>query len=148
MHRLKNFDCINFSSLCALDEAGCAILVLFLEERSRRGAEPPCNLQEKDMNTCMRCGLCCKGQYCQVPKFEYSDLSPGHLDHIYVAEGLEAVRAYMKENSMSQGERCYWLEDQADGSTSCRAYERRPGACRNYNPDGACTIWMAAFGLV
>jgi len=41
---------------------------------------------------------------------------------------------YFDENAVFQGERCKWLVDEADGTTTCSIYEKRGSDCRNY-PD-------------
>ena len=98
-------------------------------------------------STCLRCGLCCKGQYCRVPRYEYSDLSPDNLDRILAAHGPAAVQDYIRDNSVRQGDRCKWLIDNADRTTTCMAYNRRSSTCRDFNSDGGCKIWMQVFGI-
>jgi len=97
---------------------------------------------------CMRCGSCCKGQHCRVPKYAHSDLSPAHLGRVLRAGGQEALDAYVREHSVWQGDRCPWLKDNADRTTTCTAYGRRSATCRDYNTEGGCKIWMQIFGLV
>lgn len=99
------------------------------------------------MQTCRRCGLCCKGQFVRVPRYEHSDIGPEHLEQIRRSEGGDAAKAYFEENSMPQGARCVWLQDNADGSTTCTAYTRRSATCRDFNNDGNCQYWMQAFGV-
>ena len=101
----------------------------------------------EESSTCLRCGLCCKGQYCRVPKYGHSDLSPANLDRIRAAYGPAAVQDYIMEHSIWQGDRCSWLRDNADGTTTCAAYSRRSATCRDFNADGGCKIWMQTFGL-
>ena len=100
------------------------------------------------METCLRCGSCCKGQFCYVPRYPDSDLSPGHLEEISKSRGHEAMRKYIVEHSLEQGARCIWLRDNEDGTTTCTAYDRRSKTCRDFNTDGSCHIWMQAFGLI
>jgi len=93
---------------------------------------------EEKIQYCLRCGLCCKGQNIRVPRFEHSDLSPACLARILKAGGQPALVAYVKENSMGQGDRCLWLKDNEDRTTTCTAYDRRSAACRDFNTDGGC----------
>ena len=100
------------------------------------------------METCLRCGTCCKRQLCLVPKYAHSDLSPDFIAGLRAVGGDAAVKAYYAEHSIFQGARCIWLLDNSDGTTTCTAYDRRSETCRSFNPDGGCKIWMQVFGMI
>lgn len=83
---------------------------------------------------CYRCGSCCGNFSAMVPASETSDLSPDFLEKLRVEYGDEYVMTYFDEHAMFQGERCEWLINETDGSTTCSLYEMRGSDCRNY-PD-------------
>lgn len=77
------------------------------------------------MAQCLRCGYCCKGYLCFVPKYETSNLSP---------EFLKTVdENYINENIEEQGSVCKWLIVDERGLHTCSAYERRSSMCRDHN---------------
>lgn len=79
------------------------------------------------MTGCLRCGYCCKGHICLVPKHETSNLSP---------EFLETVDTlYIDENIEEQGAYCKWLTVNEKGIHSCTAYNRRSSMCIDYNSE-------------
>ena len=84
------------------------------------------------MVKCHRCGTCCKNFNAIVPKNESSDLSPGFLEKLEETHGYDYMMDYIDKNSVLYGERCEWLKDGADGTTTCLAYERRSTDCRNW----------------
>ena len=81
---------------------------------------------------CFRCGTCCKGFIALVPKTLESNLSESFLEQYGEENGFDAMFEYVESNSEPQGDRCKWLEDNSDGTTTCTAYERRGSDCSNY----------------
>ena len=81
---------------------------------------------------CFRCGACCKNFNAIVPKNKRSDLSPAFLEALEKKRGYDRMMKYIDGNSVLYGERCKWLKDEKDGSTTCLAYERRSADCRNW----------------
>ena len=84
------------------------------------------------MIKCYRCGTCCKNFNAIVPKNKSSDLSPEFLANLEVKYGYKHMMEYIDNNSILYGERCKWLKDNSDGTTTCLAYERRSTDCRNW----------------
>lgn len=48
--------------------------------------------------------------------------------------GFDYVMEYVENNSVLQGDRCKWLKDESDRTTTCLAYDRSSSECRDY-PD-------------
>jgi Fe-S-cluster containining protein len=69
-----------------------------------------------------------------VPATENSDLSPDFLRKLEDVHGVDYVMEYFDKNAIFQGERCKWLNNEDDGTTTCTIYEKRGSDCRNY-PD-------------
>ena len=81
------------------------------------------------MSQCLRCGHCCKGYLCFVPKYETSNLSPEFLETL----NGDSLDDYINENIEEQGSVCKWLTVDVQGLHSCSAYERRSSMCRDHN---------------
>jgi len=88
------------------------------------------------MSKCLRCGHCCKGYLCFVPKYETSNLSP---------EFLETVNEdYINDNIAEQGDVCKWLTVDERGLHTCLAHDRRSSMCRDHNSlVGKCLIGIS-----
>ena len=69
-----------------------------------------------------------------VPATKDSNLSPDFLESLHDTHGFEYVDAYLDDHAIFQGERCQWLVDNDDGTTTCSVYDIRSSDCRDY-PD-------------
>jgi len=81
------------------------------------------------MSQCLRCGHCCKGYLCFVPKYETSNLSPDFLETI----DEDHLDDYINENIEEQGDVCKWLTVEERGLHHSCSYERRSSMCRDHN---------------
>jgi len=92
------------------------------------------------MSKCLRCGHCCKGYLCFVPKYEISNLSPDFIETI----NKDHLDYYINVNIEEQGDICKWLVVDGRGLHGCSAYERRSSMCRDHNSlIGICRIGQA-----
>jgi len=79
------------------------------------------------MAQCLRCGFCCKGHLCFVPKYETSNLSPDFLE--------TANEDYINENIEEQGAVCKWLTVDERGLHTCLVHEKRSSMCRDHQTE-------------
>lgn len=81
------------------------------------------------MFKCLRCGHCCKGYLCFVPKYETSNLSPDFLETV----NEDSLDDYINENIEEQGSVCKWLTVDERGLHTCLVHEKRSSMCRDHN---------------
>jgi len=75
-----------------------------------------------------------------VPKHASSNLSPWFLSGMEEKHGYDYISKYVEDNSELQGERCKWLVDEEDGTTTCSAQDRKSSDCLNYPNDDECRV--------
>ena len=83
---------------------------------------------------CYRCGLCCRGFFCAIPKTKTSNLDPSFLSTMTDEE----LEKYLEENADFTGstlEKCKWLDDSNPAKTVCLVYNQRSQHCREYGND-------------
>jgi len=69
-----------------------------------------------------------------IPKYSTSNLAPQFLENMEETEGYEYTSKYVDDHADYQGERCKWLQDNEDSTTTCLAHDRKSSDCINY-PD-------------
>lgn len=102
---------------------------------------------------CMRCGSCCRNYFCIVPKNEDSNLSDEFIEKLSEEKGYETAFKYIEDNSIPQGEKCIWLNqnrsimagDKFNDVSSCNAYARRCNMCVNHLNDQWCVIGLSVW---
>jgi Fe-S-cluster containining protein len=99
---------------------------------------------------CMRCGSCCRNYNCIVPKNEDSNLSDEFIEKLSIEKGHKAVFKYIEDNSIPQGEKCKWLNqnksiaagDEYNDVANCNAYDRRCNMCIDHMSDQWCATGL------
>ncbi|MFN4147928.1 MAG: YkgJ family cysteine cluster protein [Rhodocyclaceae bacterium] len=93
---------------------------------------------ETEPAVCCRCGACCATYRVTLPRVDLAS-HPGGWVPDHLTEAYTPTTACMRENSEVPN-RCIALAGVVGESVHCTIYDKRPAACRDFNPLSALGI--------